>query len=325
MWMPKPLVALALALLLPVAAAKGARSPEPGPIGWTAPDPATLPDNEWGRTVRRGRALIAQTYAFIGPEVADPAMRFAGNNLACANCHVGVGTQPFGNPLVGSFPNYPKYRARSGQIGTLQDRIQGCMQRSMNGRKLPAGGPELTAMIAYLKFLAIGLPVGAKLPGAGVGRMAQLDRAADPVRGAKTYASVCAACHGADGQGMHNGKKAQGYAVPPLWGADSFNDGAGMDRLIEAANFIHDNMPAGATWQHPAVSVEAAWDVGAYVLSKPRPHMAGLERDFPDRWRKPVDAPYGPYADGFSQQQHQFGPFGPIEAAHAAHDRAKPK
>jgi thiosulfate dehydrogenase len=28
-----------------------------------------------------------------------------------------------------------------------------------------------------------------------------------------------------------------------------------------------------------------------------------------------VDAPYGPYADGFSVEQHKLGPFGPIKAA----------
>ena len=29
---------------------------------------------------------------------------------------------------------------------------------------------------------------------------------------------------------------------------------------------------------------------------------------------KPVDAPYGPYADRFSEQRHKFGPFQPIRA-----------
>jgi hypothetical protein len=30
---------------------------------------------------------------------------------------------------------------------------------------------------------------------------------------------------------------------------------------------------------------------------------------------KPVDAPYGPYADGITQEQHKYGPFEPIRAA----------
>lgn len=310
---------LTLALLLVPPAAR-LRAGEPPAITWTAPDPNTLPDDAWGRTVRLGRDLIANTAAHIGPEAADPARRYAGNNMACQNCHIGAGTQPFGNPLAGAFANYPSYRARSGAVGTIEERIQGCMRRSMNGRKLPPDGPEMTAMIAYLKFLAAGRPVGAPLPGQGSGRMPELDRPADPAHGRAVYAQVCAACHGANGQGMRNGAAgdAKGYAVPPLWGPDSFNDGAGMDRLIEAANFIHNNMPAGTTWQHPAVAVADAWDVAAFVQSQPRPHMQGLEHDYPDRLEKPVDAPYGPYADNFSEQQHRLGPFAPIRAAIAA-------
>ncbi|TRZ75539.1 MAG: cytochrome C, partial [Chitinophagaceae bacterium] len=30
---------------------------------------------------------------------------------------------------------------------------------------------------------------------------------------------------------------------------------------------------------------------------------------------KPVDYPFGPYADTFSEQQHKFGPFEPIVLA----------
>jgi thiosulfate dehydrogenase len=51
------------------------------------------------------------------------------------------------------------------------------------------------------------------------------------------------------------------------------------------------------------------------MISQPRPVKAGLDRDFPDLATKPIDTPYGPYADSFSQAQHTFGPFGPIRAA----------
>jgi len=103
--------------------------------------------------------------------------------------------------------------------------------------------------------------------------------------------------------------------MPPLWGNDSFNDGAGMARLITAANFLHFNMPHGVDYLNPLLSPEQAWDIAAYVLSQPRPRKAGLDKDFPDLLEKPVDAPYGPYADGFSEQQHKYGPFAPIRAA----------
>ena len=103
--------------------------------------------------------------------------------------------------------------------------------------------------------------------------------------------------------------------MPPLWGSDSFNDGAGMARLIAAANFIHFNMPHGTDYLNPQLSVENAWDVAAYLISQPRPHKPALDRDYPDLLQKPVDTPYGPYADSFSEQQHKYGPFAPIRAA----------
>jgi hypothetical protein len=31
----------------------------------------------------------------------------------------------------------------------------------------------------------------------------------------------------------------------------------------------------------------------------PRPEKANLEKDYPIRLQKPIDSPYGPYADGF--------------------------
>jgi thiosulfate dehydrogenase len=91
-----------------------------------------------------------------------------------------------------------------------------------------------------------------------------------------------------------------------------------MDRLIGAANFILNNMPNGTTWRQPTLSVEDSWDVAAFILSKPRPHKAHLDRDFPVPAEKPADAAYGPYVDGFSAKQHKVGPFQPIEDKLAA-------
>src|SRR4029450_11155988 len=43
---------------------------------WTVPEIGALPNNAYGRLVRRGRDLITASYAHIGPEVADRAKRF---------------------------------------------------------------------------------------------------------------------------------------------------------------------------------------------------------------------------------------------------------
>jgi thiosulfate dehydrogenase len=67
-------------------------------------------------------------------------------------------------------------------------------------------------------------------------------------------------------------------------------------------------MPLGVTHDTPELSDEDAWDVAAYIESKPRPHKA-VPKDWPDITKKPIDHPYGPYADAFSEQQHKYGPF----------------
>lgn len=106
---------------------------------------------------------------------------------------------------------------------------------------------------------------------------------------------------------------------PPLWGPDSFNDGAGMGRVLTAARFIKARMPLGK----PDLTDDDAFDVAAFINSKPRPQMANLERDYPDRSTKPIDNPYGPYADSFPQDQHKFGPFQPIDAFYKALKKSK--
>lgn len=313
-----------LSLIVPVFcvlwAAGAAAAPARGTAQWSVPDVSKLPDDDWGRTVRYGHDLTSKTASLIGPEVKDHAHRFSGNNLNCQSCHIDAGTKQFGLPFVGVFADFPNYRARSGSVGTIEDRINGCMTRSMNGKPLPLQSREMVAIVAYMKFLSTGVPVGAKTAGRGPGTMPELTRAADPRRGAAIYAKTCAGCHGDNGLGQRAGKvgDAQGYSVPPLWGPDSFNDGAGMGRLITAANFAHNNMPDGTTWKSPVLSAPDAWDVAAYLEAKPRPHKAGLDKDFPNRAQKPVDTAYGPYADALPPSQHKFGPFKPIRAADAA-------
>jgi thiosulfate dehydrogenase len=314
------LAGLAVAGLLAAAAmaeVPGTRAVAPSPAIWTVPEIGALPRDADGLQVREGRDLITATYAYIGPNVPDASKRFAGNNLACTNCHLEAGTKKFGLPLFGLYEDFPQYSPRTGGEISIEDRINSCMTRSMNGHPLPADAPEMQAMVAYIKFISSGVAPGQRLPGLGTGHMAELKRAASPARGAPLYARICAACHTADGSGLPSGtaNSALGYLVPPLWGQDTFNDGAGMARLITFANFIHFNMPHGTDYVDPQLSVENAWDIAAYVLSHPRSHLDGLEHDFPDLLKKPVDAPYGPYADHFGEHQHKYGPFGPIAAA----------
>jgi thiosulfate dehydrogenase len=311
-------VALAVATLATVVLPVAAQTPvNPTDPAWAAPDAGALPDDDAGRLIRRGRDLIAATYAHIGPDVTDRARRYAGNNLACQNCHLDAGRKKFALPLWAAKQEYPRYTARTGEPITLEQRVNECLTRSMNGRAMPVDAPDMQAFVAYIGFLAAGIPKAQQFSGLGAGQMHDLDRAADPARGRAVYARTCVPCHGSNGAGVPRtrGVLMLGYMVPPLWGPDSFNDGAGMARLSTAANFIHFNMPHGTSFEKPWLSEADAWDVAAYVISQKRPQKSGLAADFPDRLEKPVDTPYGPYADGFSEEQHKYGPFGPIRDA----------
>ena len=135
------------------------------------------------------------------------------------------------------------------------------------------------------------------------------DRAADVAAGRLVFEAHCAVCHGSDGQGLLAAiDRSEGYLFPPLWGPDSFNNGAGMTRLLTAARFIKARMPLGK----PDLTDDEAYDVAAYMNSHERPQRPNLEVDYPDLKNKPVDSPYPPYADEFPIEQHRLGPFQPI-------------
>jgi thiosulfate dehydrogenase len=192
--------------------------------------------------------------------------------------------------------------------------VADCMERSLNGRAVPDSSRELRAIVAYIQWLGKDIPKGQKVYGTGFMKLPYLDRAADPVIGRAVFAAKCQSCHGPAGQGQKLAGNT-GYQYPPLWGPDSYNDGAGLFRVSNLAKYVKAAMPFGATFDNPQLTNKQAWDVAAFVNSQPRPHLA-TPRDWPDIRQKPVDHPFGPYADNFSEKQHKYGPYQPIEDAH---------
>src|SRR5579883_705619 len=260
-----------------------------------------------------GKRLIAETTEILGPDVPDPKMRYTSGRIACASCHIGAGVEPGNLSLATAITRYPRISPRSGANETIQDRINGCMTRSMNGRALPNDSPEMIAMVAYLGFLAKqdAAMAASQRKAHESAAFKTPKRAANLQNGQQVFEKRCAPCHGQDGAGVPASTDLiHGYVFPPLWGPNSFNDGAGLHRVLTAAKFIKAKMPLGKA----DLDDDDAFDVAAYINSKPRPEMTGLDRDYPDRTKKPVDTGYGPYADSFSPEQHRFGPFAPIEA-----------
>jgi thiosulfate dehydrogenase len=224
------------------------------------PEEREIKDSITLASVRRGRALIHST--------RDSLPDHVGASLTCANCHMLDGTQRDAMPLVGAYARFPQYRGRSGRVDRIEDRINDCFERSMNGKALAWNSRDMRDVVAYLAFLSTGFPVGIEMEGQGVPPLEPLH--GDTARGRQIFATTCTACHGVDGHGT--------LAGPPLWGPKSFNIGAGMARVRSAARFIHHLMPRD---RPGTLTPQQAFDVAAFVTTRPRPDFPGKENDWP--------------------------------------------
>jgi thiosulfate dehydrogenase len=249
------------------------------PAAWPlrAPDPATIPDGPLGDAIRQGQALVTQTDTLL------PAN--TGAALRCTSCHLQGGTVAGAGPWVGLPAVFPEHRTRNDRVNTLEQRINDCFERSVNGRPLDPTSPEMSAIVAYMTWLSQGVPIGVPVEGRGFPHLVDPPEA-DPTRGAAVYAARCAACHGADGDGR-DGPDGR-MLFPPLWGDRSFNIAAGMARLDTAAAFVKANMPLG---QGGTLTDQEAVDVAAYFTTQDRPDFAGKATDWP-RGGRPRDARY---------------------------------
>ena len=240
------------------------------PVNWYAGHDLTkLPPGPESDLIRYGWQLLADTPRHIGKSATDPAKRYAGNDLACTHCHINSGLKPFAAPLVSTFASYPMMA--DDRVLTLNERINGCMTRSMNGSPMPENGREIEALIAYIRFVGTKSPQGVRVAGMGLKPLRPAASAPDRARGEAVYVKHCAGCHKAQGEGELALSPAVGYNIPPLWGDNSFNSAAGMAKLDAAAAFIHANMPVGAAYRVPVLNEQEAWDVAAFVTSQPRP------------------------------------------------------
>lgn len=269
---------------------------------------APFPETAEGKLAAYGKSLITDTYSLLGPNSSKPT---SGNRLACASCHLNAGTKSFAAPYIGLTGVFPIFIGREGKVESLEERINGCFERSLNGKALDVSSTEMRAIVTYMKHLSSGIPIGKRIQGQGFTAFTAPARAANPVNGAKVYEKHCISCHGDNGQGVlgSKGNREGGYLFPPLWGPDSFNDGAGMARVITAAKYIKGNMPFGTKASAPVLTDDEAFDVAAFINSHPRPEKANKENDYPDRSKKPKDSPYPPYADSIPQTQHKYGPY----------------
>ena len=174
-----------------------------------------------------GEELIAHTARYFGPKGSIAQIS---NGMNCQNCHLDAGQRPWGNNYSAVYSTYPKMRSRSGQVENIYKRINDCFERSLNGKAIDTTSREMKAMYTYMKWVGQEVPKGNKPANSGLEKLTYLDRAASPAKGRQIYINQCQSCHGSNGEGLLDVSGVM-YAYPPLWGAHSYNDGAGLYRL----------------------------------------------------------------------------------------------
>jgi len=239
---------------------------------------ASLDNSKLANEIRWGFKIFTNT--------PKEAPQFAPGSMSCNNCHLNGGQRERSLPLVGVAGMFPEYNKRSGRLYSLGDRVVDCFWRSENATGAHPTDPEnlptptskeVLAVSAYLTWLAQGYEVGKNPAWRGQNTIDQPKLVPvaklDPHKGEDLYKDRCANCHGEDGQGVQIGDKKAG----PLWGPDSWNDGAGAARVYTLAGIIRYSMP----YMNPgSLTDEEAQHVAAFIDSKPRPAYPFKHQDY---------------------------------------------
>lgn len=231
-------------------------------LGFNLVDPGQSPP-AIRDSVLRGYRIIMNT-PFYAPN-------YAKDQLSCTNCHFAggdtIGGKNNGFSLVGVSAVYPRYSKRAGRLISLPERVNACFERSLNGHPLPLDSQEMEDIINYLNWISKEVKHLKYIPWLGVDELKSRHQPS-PHAGERIYQVSCAPCHKGNGQGGGD-LYGLGKTIPPLWGENSFNDGAGMSDVRLFASFIYWNMP----YQNASLTEEEALDVAAFVLKQPRTHF----------------------------------------------------
>jgi thiosulfate dehydrogenase len=246
-----------------------------------------LDQSKLSKEIQLGYRLFTNTPVEAG--------RFVPSQVSCNNCHLNGGQRERAMPLVAISGVFPEYNRRAGRLISLNDRIVDCFLRSENatgtlerdaaGNVVHDGADtlpsptsrEVLALAAYLNWISRGNEIGKSPAWRGQNTIPQASlvpvEKLDAQKGEAIYQERCASCHGQEGQGVFVGDKRPG----PLWGPNSWNDGAGASRVYTLAGIIRYTMP----YLDPGnMTDEDALNLAAFITSKPRPSFPYKEKDY---------------------------------------------
>lgn len=207
------------------------------------------------------RSLVEKGYNLM-VDTRKNAPNYVTSKMSCTNCHFAGGNTTGGKngglSLAGVAAVFPRYNPGARTVIGLPQRINYCFERSLNSKPLPYESEEMLALLTYLHWISRGFPIYSKAPWLGFEPL-KSKNLPDIDSGKTAYMIYCALCHGTNGEG--------GNQIPPLWGPDSYNKGAGFNDEETLAAFIYANMP----YENANLTQEQAIDIAAFVAKQPRP------------------------------------------------------
>jgi len=240
--------------------------------------PKMYPSGELGKMVKLGEDILKHT------DTNPLTKNLVGNTLKCVNCHLAgedgkPGTSHVIGTLIGTAVAFPAYSSREKTVQSLQDRINNCFMRSLNGKRPIVDDKASMAMAAYVTWLSTGIPIkqDSKRPcsifissfwAKVQKKFVKIQKKAthkNYLNGQKIFLDKCAVCHEPNGNGNAN--------YPALWGRNekgqwlSYNAGAGLSKLNKAPAWIQANMPFGNA---NTLSDQDSADVALYIDAQPR-------------------------------------------------------
>ncbi len=200
------------------------------------------------------------------------------SRLQCSNCHRKgsdgrAGTIKTIGTFIGTSTSFPAYSKRYKDVISLQNRIDGCFARCMNGKKSVVNTKVGIAVESYITWLSRGMPIkmSPKAPRTPLKiKMWSENRKKftklfknvthqNYLNGKILYSKKCASCHGNDGQGQN--------IFPPLWGDKSYTADGSMAKLSNGATWIQDNMPPN----NANLTDKEVVDITLYINAQQRP------------------------------------------------------
>jgi thiosulfate dehydrogenase len=137
-----------------------------------------------------GMRIMTETKALLPDHV--------GNELNCGSCRLNGGTVAKASPFNRVVPLFPMNNPRAGRVISMEERLNGCFLRSMNGTRLAEYSKEMKAPIAFMAFMKGDAAQDDKIARRGTGNV-DAKLVPDPVRGKALFESNCAVCHRSDG------------------------------------------------------------------------------------------------------------------------------